>query len=93
MFSVADTGIGISQEHHRSIFEDYVQIDSKIQRRLRGTGLGLSLCKKLAELLEGHVSCESTVGAGSVFSVTLPLELSSRASVAATTDGLENKHV
>jgi signal transduction histidine kinase len=71
-FAVADTGIGIPQDHHAAIFEDFVQVDSPIQKRLRGTGLGLSLSKRLAELLGGRVAVESTPGVGSTFSVTIP---------------------
>jgi signal transduction histidine kinase len=72
MFSVADTGIGIAKEHHAAIFEDFVQVDSPIQKRLRGTGLGLSLSKKLATLLGGTVTVESELGAGSTFSIIIP---------------------
>jgi signal transduction histidine kinase len=72
MFSVADTGIGIAEEHHAAIFEDFVQVDSPIQKRLRGTGLGLSLSKKLATLLGGTVTVESELGAGSTFSIIIP---------------------
>ena len=72
-FSVSDTGIGIAPEYHHAIFEDFVQIDSPVQKRLRGTGLGLSLSKRLAELLGGSVSVQSELGKGSTFCVTLPL--------------------
>ncbi len=72
-FAVADTGIGIAPEHHQAIFKDFVQIDSPLQRKWRGTGLGLSLSKKLAELLGGSVAMHSEPGVGSRFSVTLPL--------------------
>lgn len=72
MFSVADTGIGIAKEHHAAIFEDFVQVDSPIQKRLRGTGLGLSLSKKLAALLGGTVTVESELGVGSTFSIIIP---------------------
>jgi len=74
-FAVADTGIGIAQEHLSAIFQDFVQVDAPIQKRLRGTGLGLSLSKKLALVLGGDVAVESTVGVGSVFSVTIPIAL------------------
>ena len=74
-FAVADTGIGIAQEYHHAIFHDFAQIDSPIQKRLRGTGLGLSLSKRLAELLGGTVALESELGTGSTFSVTLPLHV------------------
>lgn len=72
-FSVADTGIGIAPEHHGAVFHDFTQIDSPIQKRLRGTGLGLSLSRKLAVLLGGSVALRSELGKGSVFSVTIPV--------------------
>jgi signal transduction histidine kinase len=74
-FAVADTGIGIDERFHHAIFHDFAQIDSPIQKRLRGTGLGLSLSKRLAELLGGTVALQSELGVGSTFSVTLPLRL------------------
>ena len=74
-FSVADTGIGIAQEFQHTLFEDFAQVKSPLQKRLRGTGLGLSLSKKLAELLGGSVQVESEPGKGSVFSVTIPVQL------------------
>ncbi|MBC5783930.1 histidine kinase [Ramlibacter sp. USB13] len=74
-FSVADTGIGIAPEFHASIFEDFQQVQSPLQKRLRGTGLGLSLSKKLATLLGGSVDLRSEPGKGSVFSVTIPVQL------------------
>ena len=74
-FSVADTGIGIAAEHIAALFHDFVQVDAPIQKRLRGTGLGLSLSRKLALLLGGDVAVESTLGQGSKFSVTIPVEL------------------
>jgi len=74
-FAVADTGTGIAQQHLSAIFQDFVQVDAPIQKRLRGTGLGLSLSKKLALVLGGDVAVESTVGVGSVFSVTIPIAL------------------
>ncbi len=72
-FAVEDTGIGIAPEHHHAIFRDYTQVDSPVQKRLRGTGLGLSLSKRLAELLGGTVTMTSELGKGSRFSVTLPV--------------------
>jgi len=79
VFAVADTGIGIAEEHQGAIFNDFVQLDSPIQKRLRGTGLGLSLSKKFAVLLGGDVSVTSKLGSGSTFFVTIPAgtELSS----------------
>jgi signal transduction histidine kinase len=74
-FAVADTGIGIAPEFHDSIFHDFAQVKSPLQHRLRGTGLGLSLSKKLTELLGGSVGLQSEPGKGSVFSVTIPVQL------------------
>jgi signal transduction histidine kinase len=75
-FAVSDTGIGISPEHLTTLFHDFVQVDSRVQKRLRGSGLGLSLSKKLAELLGGTVGATSTVGAGSRFWVKVPARYS-----------------
>ena len=74
-FAVADTGIGIAPEYLETIFQDFVQIDSLIQKRLRGTGLGLSLSRKLATVLGGRTDVQSELGKGSIFSVTIPIEL------------------
>ena len=71
-FAVNDTGIGIAQDHLPVLFSDFVQIDTRIQKRLRGTGLGLSLAKKFAELLGGSVAVASELGKGSRFSVQIP---------------------
>ncbi|PNB47511.1 histidine kinase [Pseudomonas sp. GW456-12-10-14-LB2] len=74
-FAVSDTGIGIAPELHGTLFEDFSQVDSPLQKRLRGTGLGLSLCKRFAELLGGQVGVESTPGVGSSFFVIIPLAI------------------
>ncbi|MFY1663016.1 sensor histidine kinase [Pseudomonas sp. Pseu.R1] len=74
-FAVSDTGIGIPEELHGKLFEDFSQVDSPLQKRLRGTGLGLSLCKRFAELLGGRVGLTSQPGRGSTFFVVIPLAL------------------
>jgi signal transduction histidine kinase len=74
-FAVSDTGIGIAPEHHSAVFNDFSRVDSPIQKRWRGTGLGLSLSKRLALLLGGNVGLESELGKGSTFSVTIPVRL------------------
>jgi signal transduction histidine kinase len=77
-FAVSDTGIGIAADHLPALFSDFVQLDTRIQKRLRGTGLGLSLAKKFAELLGGSVAVESELGKGSRFSVLIPVQYSGR---------------
>jgi signal transduction histidine kinase len=74
-FAVTDTGIGIPKDLQGVLFEDFAQIDSPLQKRLRGTGLGLSLCRQFAHLLGGEVGLSSSPGAGSEFHVVLPLKL------------------
>jgi signal transduction histidine kinase/CheY-like chemotaxis protein len=72
-FTVADTGIGIPEKDISRIFDEFVQIENPLQRRVKGTGLGLPLSKRLAELLGGRIGVDSTLGLGSTFSLTVPL--------------------
>jgi signal transduction histidine kinase len=71
-FAVTDTGIGIDAEHLQLIFEEFTQVENPLQRRSKGTGLGLPLCRRLAELLGGRVDVTSRPGVGSTFMLTLP---------------------
>jgi PAS domain S-box-containing protein len=64
---VIDTGPGIPQESHEHIFEKFTQVDASITRRYGGTGLGLPICKKLMEIMDGEIGLESTPGYGSDF--------------------------
>ncbi len=73
IIAVADTGIGIAKEDQERIFHDFTQVDSPLQRKFEGTGLGLPLSKKLAQLLHGTISVESELGCGSTFTLSLPL--------------------
>uniref|UniRef100_Q02BM7 histidine kinase n=1 Tax=Solibacter usitatus (strain Ellin6076) TaxID=234267 RepID=Q02BM7_SOLUE len=73
IFSVSDTGIGIDPADADRVFEEFTQLESPIQRKVKGTGLGLPLSRKLAELLGGTVSVESSPGVGSTFSLTIPI--------------------
>jgi len=75
-FTVADTGIGIPAEDLPRVFDEFVQIENPLQRRVKGTGLGLPLSKRLADLLGGRIAAQSTWGTGSTFSVTIPLRYS-----------------
>jgi signal transduction histidine kinase/CheY-like chemotaxis protein len=86
VFSVADTGIGIAPQDQQRIFQDFAQVDNPIQRRVKGTGLGLPLSKKLATLLGGEVRVRSQPGVGSTFSVQLPLKHEQRLEVGLSTE-------
>jgi len=78
---VSDTGIGIAPDALDKIFKPFVQEDGSISRKYGGTGLGLSISSRLAELMGGSISIESTLGAGSYFTVTLPFSTGNRSSI------------
>ncbi len=73
--SVADTGIGIAPEHLEHIFQEFAQIDNRIQGKVKGTGLGLPLSRKLAVLLGGELTVASLLGQGSTFTLRIPVEV------------------
>ncbi len=74
-FSIRDTGIGISAEAQKKIFERFVQADSGTQREFGGTGLGLSITQHLVEASGGKIWVESTEGQGSIFRCKIPFEI------------------
>ncbi len=73
VIEVEDTGIGIAEDHLSTVFGEFEQVDSSSTRRAGGTGLGLSICRKLCDLMDGQVIASSTLGAGSCFTVILPI--------------------
>ncbi len=73
VISVSDTGIGIASEDSERIFEAFAQVEGEHQQKIRGTGLGLPLSRKLANLLGGEVTMESVHGQGSTFSLIMPV--------------------
>ncbi len=74
VFAVRDTGIGIDPRDHERIFEEFSQVDTRLQRKAKGTGLGLSLSRSLATLLGGTLRVESVLGQGSVFTLSIPAQ-------------------
>jgi|GEM_PF-1894868 signal transduction histidine kinase len=75
-FSVSDSGIGMSPEQMKHLFEEFRQGESSTTRKYGGTGLGLAISQRLARLMGGDISVSSQLGAGSTFSLTLPLVVS-----------------
>jgi signal transduction histidine kinase len=75
IFSVRDTGIGIAPEDQARIFEEFSQVDTRLQKKNKGTGLGLPLSRSLADLIGGTIRVESVLGQGSVFTLAIPAVL------------------
>jgi CheY-like chemotaxis protein/two-component sensor histidine kinase len=72
VLSVHDTGIGIAPENHELVFQEFSQVANRLQGRAKGTGLGLPLSRRLAELLGGSLTVRSTPGSGSTFTLSIP---------------------
>jgi len=79
---VADTGIGIPRDKFEEIFDKFTQVDSSTTRKYGGSGLGLSIAKRLVELMEGHISLESEEGRGTTVSFTARFGMQEKASKA-----------
>ncbi|HUA80000.1 MAG TPA: ATP-binding protein [Dyella sp.] len=86
VIGVSDTGEGIAPERQQQLFHPFMQADTSIARRFGGTGLGLALCKRLAELMHGTITVKSEIGLGSTFLVRLPLPMASSAMRASDRD-------
>src|SRR5262249_33792299 len=80
---VKDSGIGIPPEKLATVFEKFTQADTSTTRRFGGTGLGLTICRQLTELMAGSITAESEPGVGSTFTVTVPFVLPKEAAAAA----------
>ena len=75
VFSVEDTGVGIAESAHKTLFEPFTQADNSSSRNYEGTGLGLAICRKLVALMNGVIRVTSVVGSGTTFTISIPLQV------------------
>lgn len=88
---IKDTGIGIPREHFQTIFHEFKQLSEGYGRSYEGTGLGLTLAQRMASMIDGHITVESEVGLGSVFTVWLPAAVNNAQRVADKTLSFQKK--
>jgi signal transduction histidine kinase len=93
IFRVRDTGIGIANNDLDRIFEEFSQVDSAVQRKVKGSGLGLPLSRSFAELIGGTIQAESVPGQGSVFTLTIPARFGAEQTAPSVVDDLSRKRV
>ncbi len=86
-FEVRDTGVGILPQHHERIFDPFWQVENKASRRVAGTGIGLSVARRLARLLGGDITVTSRPGEGSTFTARIPRHMGAAPSAEAATTG------
>jgi|SaaInlStandDraft_1057018.scaffolds.fasta_scaffold05056_2 signal transduction histidine kinase/HPt (histidine-containing phosphotransfer) domain-containing protein len=89
-FAVMDTGIGIPEEEMASLFDAFVMADDQHDRTFGGTGLGLTIVKNLAELMDGGIDVSARQGGGTVFTLTLPLESAAAKVAVASTQNVDH---
>jgi signal transduction histidine kinase len=91
IFSVTDTGIGIAAEDQKHLFQEFSQLNSALHKKAKGSGLGLALCRKLAELLGGSVQFKSEPGKGSTFFANIPIQY--RSTAAEVVENIPKEHI
>lgn len=80
-FSVSDTGVGISSEDQKRVFDRFFTQEKSYDRLASGAGLGLTICKQIIEMMGGEISLNSTLGQGTTFEVTAPVEMTNKTSL------------
>ncbi len=90
--SVKDTGIGISEENQKYLFDSFKRIDEKANRNIEGTGLGLSITKKFTEMMNGEISVESVLYEGSTFTVRIPQKVADKGTVGHFAERLNHRN-
>ncbi len=92
LFSVSDTGIGISDEQMQRLFQPFSQASASTSRKYGGTGLGLVICKKLVETMGGNIQAESKADQGSIFSFTITTQIAREQPVYTLQDALDKNN-
>ena len=89
--SVKDTGIGISEENMKYLFDSFTRIDERANRNIEGTGLGLPITKKFTEMMEGEITVESVLYEGSTFTVKIPQKIADKGVVGKFSERLNHR--
>ncbi|MDR0992733.1 MAG: response regulator [Ruminococcus sp.] len=92
-FEVSDTGIGITEEQKKTLFESFAQADESISRKFGGTGLGLAISKRLIKMMGGDISVDSVYGSGTTFTFTIKAEVGSACEKTAEGNELSFKNI
>ena len=91
VISVKDTGIGISEENQKHLFDSFTRVDEKRNRNIEGTGLGLSITKKFTDMMGGTIEVESILYEGSTFTVKIPQKIADRNTIGSFAERFEHR--